>query len=73
MVLTFFLRYVDNTVRTIKVDPGIVLEAAKKLHPNLQFTIDELDSNGNLALKVNFDSGKRSCGGIKNQLNSEPI
>ena len=39
-----FLRYVDDIVRTVKGDPGVVLEAAKKLHPNLQFTIEELDS-----------------------------
>ena len=34
-----FLRYVDDIVRTVKGDPGLVLEAANKLHPNLQFTI----------------------------------
>ena len=30
-----FLRYVDEIVRTVKGDPGVVLEAANKLHPNL--------------------------------------
>ena len=57
-----FLRYVDDIVRTVKGDPGVVLEAAIKLHSNLQFTIEELDSNGNLAfldLNVNVDSGKK--------------
>ena len=44
-----FLRYVDDLVRTFKGDPGVVLEATNKFHPNLQFTIEELDSNGNLA------------------------
>ena len=44
-----FLRYVDDILRTVKFDPEVVLEAANKLHPNLQFTIEELDSNGNLA------------------------
>ena len=44
-----FLRYVDDVLRTIKGDPGVVLEAANKLHSNLQFTIEELDINGNLA------------------------
>ena len=52
--------------RTVKGNPGVVLEAANKLHPNLQFTIEELDSNGNLAflvLNVNVDSGKKAtCG-----------
>ena len=61
-----FLRYVDDIVRTVKGDPGVVLEAANKLHPNLQFIIEELDSNGNLAflnLNVNVDSGKKvTCG-----------
>ena len=28
-----FLRYVDDIVRTVKGDPGVVLEAANKLHP----------------------------------------
>ena len=61
-----FLRYVDEMVRTVKGDPGVVLEAASKLHPNLQFTIEELDKNGNLAfldLNINVDSGKKvTCG-----------
>ena len=56
----------DDIVRTVKGNPGVVLEAANKLHPNLQFTIEELDSNGNLAflgLNVNVDSGKKvTCG-----------
>ena len=57
-----FLRYVDDRVRTVKGDPGLVLEAANKLHRNLQFTIEELDSNsdlGFLGLNVNVDSGKK--------------
>ena len=61
-----FLRYEYDIVRTVKGDPGVVLEAANKLHPNLQFIIEELDSNGNLAfldLNVNADSGKKvTCG-----------
>ena len=36
--LKVFLRYVDDIVRT--GDPGVVLEAANKLHPNVQFTIE---------------------------------
>ena len=61
-----FLRYVDDRVRMVKGNPGVVLEAANKLHPNLQFTIEEFDSNGNLAfldLNVNVDSAKKvTCG-----------
>ena len=56
----------DDIVRTFKGDPGVVLEATNKLHPYLQFSIEELDSNGNLAfldLNVNVDSGKKiTCG-----------
>ena len=43
------LIYVDDIVRTVKGDTRVFLEAANKLHPNLQFTIEELGSNGNLA------------------------
>ena len=38
--------FVDDIVRTVEVDPGIVLEAAYKLHIDLQFTIKEHDTNG---------------------------
>ena len=44
-----FLRYVDDIVRTVKGDPDIVLKAANELYPNLQFTIENPDSNGDLA------------------------
>ena len=44
-----FLRSVNNIVRTVRANPGVVLEAATKLHPKLQFTIEKLDSDGNLA------------------------
>ena len=57
-----FLRYKDHIVRTVKGDPGLVLEAANKLHPNLQFTIEEFDCNSSLALlnlNVDMDSVKK--------------
>ena len=61
-----FRRYVDDIVRTVKGDSEVVLEAANKLHPNLQFAMQELDSNSNLALldlNFNVDSGKKAtCG-----------
>ena len=61
-----FLRFVEDIVRTVKGDPGLVLEAANKLQPNLQFTLKKLDSNGKLAfldLNVNVDSAKKvTCG-----------
>ena len=65
-----FLRYVDDIVRAVKGDPGVVLEATNKLHPNLQFTIEELDSNGNLAfldqksdstIRTHFDAFAYIC------------
>ena len=50
----------------MKGDPEVFIEAANKLHPNLQLTIEELDSNGTFAfldLKVNVDSEKKvTCG-----------
>ena len=60
-----FLRKVDDIVRTVKGEPGVVLEAANKLHPNLQLTKEELNSNGDLAfldLNVNVDAGKNLVG-----------
>ena len=61
-----FLRYVDDIVKTVKGDPGVVFESAIKLHPNLQFTIEEHDTYGNSAfldLGVNVDSRtKVTCG-----------
>ena len=73
-----FLRYVDDIVRTVKGDLGVVFEAANKLHPNLQFTVEELDSNGNLAfsyLSVNVNSGKKRSHvvGTKNPLIPAPF
>ena len=47
-----FLKYVDDNVRTFQPDSVVVLEAANKLHQNLRFTIEELDSNGNLAFWI---------------------
>ena len=73
----FILRYVDDIVRTVKGNPGVVLEAANKLHPNLQFTIEELDSYGYLAfldLNVNVDSGiKVTCGWYQKLTDTDTI
>ena len=67
-----FHRYIADISRTAKGDTVVVLEAATKLLPNLQLTIEELGRNGNLAfldLIVNVDSLKRShVGAIKNLL-----
>ena len=53
----------DSVIRIVKGNPGVVLEAANKLHPNLQFTIEELNRNVTLAfliLNVNVDSWKKN-------------
>ena len=53
----------DDIVRTVRGDPGVVLEAGNKSHTNLQFTIEEFHSNGKLAFLdfyVNVESGKNS-------------
>ena len=51
----------DDISRAVKGAPGVVLEAAEKLHPNLQVTIKERDRNHNLSildLNNNVDSRK---------------
>ena len=59
-------RYIADISRTAKGDTAVVLEAATKLLPNLQLTIEELGRNGNVAfldLIVNVDSRKKiTCG-----------
>ena len=58
----------NDIVGTVMRDPGVVLEAANKLHPDLHFTIEGLDRNGISAL-VNVVSGKKvTCGLYKNPL-----
>ena len=61
-----FLRYFDDIVRTVKGDPEKVLLAANLLQPNLQFTIETTNTNGNLAfldLQISIDKSRKiSCG-----------
>ena len=45
--LKFFLKYVDDIVRTMRVDPTVVFEAANILHSNLHFTVEEFGITGN--------------------------
>ena len=55
-----FLRYVDYTVKTVKDNRVLVVDAANKLHPNFQFTI-ERDKNCTLALlDINVKVGSRN-------------
>ena len=44
----FFLRYVNDIVRTVRVDTKELLDAANKLHPNLQFTLEKTDDKNSL-------------------------
>ena len=46
--MKLFLRYVDDIVRTVRGEPTCLLDAANSLHPNLQFTLEKTNSEGNL-------------------------
>ena len=35
------LKHVDDIVRTVRVEPNCLLDAANSLHPNLQFILEE--------------------------------
>ena len=57
-----FLRYVDDIVRTVRGEPSCLLDAANSPHPNLQFTLEKTDSEGNLPfldLNKNVSQGRR--------------
>ena len=58
-----FLRYVDDIVRTVKVDPEKMLRAANLLHPNLQFTIETPNTSGSLSfldLQISIDKNRKN-------------
>ena len=57
-----FLRYVDDIVRTVRGEPSCILDAANSLHPNLQFTLEKTNSEGNLPfldLNINISQDRR--------------
>ena len=57
-----FLRYMDDIVRTVRGKPSCLLEAASSLHPNLQFTLETIYSEGNLPfldLNLILSQGRR--------------
>ena len=59
--MEFFVKYVDDFVRTIRGEPSCLLKAANALHPNLQFTLEETNSEGNLPildLNIHVSQGK---------------
>ena len=47
--MKFFLTSVDDSVRTVKVDPKVVWQTARKMQPTLQFTLETTNENGDLA------------------------
>ena len=56
-----FQSYVNGIAKTVRGNPGVVLEASNELHPNLQFALEESDINLELAfleLIVYSDSQK---------------
>ena len=60
--MKLLFRYVDDIVRTVKGEPGCLLDAANSLHPNLQFTLEKINSEGNLPfldLNKNVSQGRR--------------
>ena len=60
--LKLILRYVDDIVRTVRVEPSCLLDAANSLHPILQFTLEKTNSEGNLPfldLNINVSQGRR--------------
>ena len=59
--MKFFLRFVDDIVRTVRGEPSCLLDAANSLHPNLQFTLEETNSEGNLPfldMNINVSQGR---------------
>ena len=55
--MKLFLRYVDDIVKTVRGEANCVLDAANSLHPNLQFTLEETNSERNfpfLDLNINI-------------------
>ena len=52
----------DVIVRTVRGEPSCLLDAANSLHPNLQFTLEKTNSEGNLPfldLNINVSQGRR--------------
>ena len=49
-----FFKHVDDIVRTIRVDPTVVFEAANILHSNLHFTLEEFGITCKFGFKSNF-------------------
>ena len=60
--MKLFLRYVDDIVRTFRGEPSCLFNAANSLHPNLQFTLQKINSEENLPfldLNINVSQDRR--------------
>ena len=72
-----FLRYVNGIVRLVRGEPSCLLDAANSLHPNLQFTLKENNSEGNLPfldLNKNVSQGRRvTCSWYQKPLDTGTI
>ena len=56
-----FLRYVDDTVRTVRGDTKELLDAVNNLHPNLQITLETTDDKKQFAISRHVN--QRTTGG----------
>ena len=71
------LRYVYDIVRTVKGALSCVLDAANSLRPNLQFTLEEINSEGNLPfldLNINVSQDRSvTCNWFEKHLDTGTI
>ena len=58
--------YVDAIVRTVRGEPSCVLDAAISLHPNLQLTLLETNSEGDRRVTSNWYQKPTDTGTILN-------
>ena len=60
--IKLFLRYLDHIVRTPQGNLSVVLQAANHLHPNLQYTHETPNGNGELTFSdfnLSLDGNKQ--------------
>ena len=58
--MNLFKRYVDDIICTVRGDPGEYLKSANSLHNNLQFTLEKVNMERNLAfLDINVNVGSK--------------
>ena len=54
------LRYVDDIICTVNVEPDTLFRKVNSLHRNLYFTMEKLDENDNLAF-LDMNINANSC------------